>query len=463
MSDIPCNFEKRFYDYVIRHNLLSSERPTLLAVSGGVDSVVLTHLFARNHLPFAIAHCHFGLRPEAVEEITFVEGLARAYKVPFYTTSFATEIYARKHKVSIQWAARILRYDWFSNLLKRHRLEEVATAHHTNDAIETLLRNLVKGTGIKGLHGMLPRQGEVIHPLLFADKKEVLAYAESYGLSWKEDISNKDTKYDRNFIRHKIIPELKVLNPGLETTFNTTVRRLQQVEQLFESEVKKLRRSLWRTELDCHYISIDKLLKIPWAGVVLEEWLAPFGFHFKQLQRWVTTPPHSGKKLYSPSHCLLADRGAWIVTPLERSKVSSMQEKIFPIEEGEKEVVIEIGEGKGSRSFLIKQKIFLKKDYLFSGDPYRVAFDLSSLKFPLTLTSWREGDAFYPMTSQRRYRKKLSDLFIDAKVSCHNKKNISILRSKEEIVWVVGYQIDDRFKVTKKTSKILEITCSPIF
>lgn len=436
-------FEQQFHDYVIKHDLLASKGATLVAVSGGADSVVLAHLFATMNYPFAIAHCHFGLRPEAVEEQAFVAALAKRYKVPFYTTSFDTHAYRKAHKVSVQMAARELRYAWFDELLDKHGMGQIATAHHLNDAMETFIRNVVKGTGITGLHGILPRCGSVIRPLLFAHSKEVRKYAKACQLSWREDASNQDIKYERNFIRHKVLPELTVLNPNVETTFQTTLGRLQQVDTLFQAEVAKLRKALWRSEPPHHYIDVAKLLAFPWAGVVLEAWLSPFGFNFKQLAPWLETPPQPGKKLYTETHWLLADRKEWIVGEIGRDKEVCSEKRVI------------LSPAENTESFL-KQAIHPREGYRIPSDPYIAALDLDRLVFPLLLRPWQEGDIFYPLTSQKRHRKKVSDLLVDAKVPLHKKGDVNVLVSEDKIVWVVGHQIDDRFKVTETTEKVWE-------
>ena len=461
-------FERQFRNYVVKHELRSSGCSTLVAVSGGMDSVVLAHLFYKAGFPFAIAHCNFGLRKEAAEEQAFVEALAQKYGVPCYTTSFPTRAYVRAQQVSVQMAARELRYTWFERLRQDYDVGEVATAHHVNDMMETFLRNVTKGTGITGLHGILPRYGHVVRPLLFATRREVMTYAEACGLAWKEDVSNRDIKYDRNFIRHRVVPQLKVLNPSLDTTFQTSLARLQQVDQLFQAEVAKLRETLWRSEPPYHYINVAKLLSIPWSGVILEAWLSPFGFNFKQLEPWLSTPPQPGKKLYTATHWLLADRKEWVVGERHRENPSLCSGDVcarmwVPLPSGSPATLTippSVSPAGDAEEYL-KQAIYPRHEYRIPSDPYIAALDLDCLTFPLLLRPWQEGDIFYPLTSQKRYRKKVSDLLIDAKVPLHQKGNVKVLVSDGKIAWVVGHQIDDRFKVTERTKEVWEGVYKP--
>jgi len=215
------NIYNTFSAYIKKHQLINAKKPTLLAVSGGLDSIVLVDLFAKLEVPFGIAHCNFNLRgKEAKEDMKFVKTLAIHHNIPCYTKTFDTVAYATKHQISIQMAARELRYTWFDELMKKKGYGVTTTAHHHNDQIETFLRNTIKGTGILGLRGMLPKRGNIIRPLLFATKTDLEAYAKAQGLFWREDSSNSDVKYERNFLRHKVVPMLKELNPDLKQLFS---------------------------------------------------------------------------------------------------------------------------------------------------------------------------------------------------------------------------------------------------
>ena len=443
MDDHKNLFEKAFFAYARANGFAADKGTTLLTVSGGVDSVVLTHLFHRAGWPFAIAHAHFGLRKEADTEEDFVRTLAQKYLVPFYTRSFATQAYAKAHHLSIQMAARVLRYAWFAHLVREHDFAAVATGHHHNDSIETFLRNIIKGTGIKGLQGIPLRYEKVVRPLLFATKEAIVTYAKAAQLSWVEDLSNKNVKYERNFLRHKVIPLLKKINPAFETTFETTLARLQQSGALFDHEVERLRTLAWRSEPPYHYIDMKKLVRLPWADIVLEAWLRPLGFDMTMIRPWRIARPQSGRKLYSTTHWLLVNRGEWVIG--ERS--GAMLEVDSQIAAPKQDQI--------SRQGGMAITLHRARGYIFTGKSHIAALDLRQLTFPLTLRRWQEGDFFYPLTTQKRYRKKVSDLLIDAKVSFHEKKNVKVLLSGDgEIAWVVGYQIDDRFKVTPDTKQI---------
>lgn len=445
MNHEPHHFEKEFQAFVTKHAWKIDTHPTLLAISAGIDSTVLAHLFARLDLPFAMAHAHFGLRQEADDEQAFVKTQAKKYGVPFYTVSFDVQTYAKTHKVSLQMAARTLRYAWFKKLRAQYSYGQVATAHHLNDVIETCLRNFIKGSGICGLRGIPTHHGHIIRPLLFARRSAITTYAHTCGLSWKEDSSNAQTNYDRNFIRHKIIPSLKKLNPNLETTFTTSLKRFQQTEQLFTHELTHLRTKAWKTQGLYHHIALDVLFSKPWAGIVLEAWLAPYGFHLKQLQPWLANPPQAGKSLQSPTHWLMADRHAWIIGPLDTD--------LPPVHEASYTLATITSDESPFHAAVQEKKSYAGNLCLQPRN--QAILDLDTLTFPLTVRPWRQGDAFCPLTHKKRYRKKISDLLIDEKIPLHRKKEVKLLLSGGKIVWVIGLQIDDRFKVNDHTTRLL--------
>lgn len=434
------------YGTFITHldSLLHKKGSTLLAISGGVDSIVLLHLFAQSGRPFEVAHAHFGLRgKDSDEDETFVQSLAKQYRVPYHSRRFATGDYAATHRISIQMAARELRYAWFKELLKSQRLSQVATAHHENDNLETFLRNLVKGSGLKGLTGISGRQGAIIRPLLWATKKEIIGYATSKKLVWRADSSNEKREYDRNYIRHEIVPKLKKLNPSLERTFARTRLRLAQADDFFQVQARALQRELWKEKRKGIEIAIEKILGESYAAVLLHYWLKDFGFGFEPLYKWAMEQPQKGKILESRTHKLVVESGKWWLVPHE-------EENPLPSHQiGENTTELSLPNGIMSFSFVGKDKVFLFNKAEID------MLDAKQLLFPLTLRPWKVGDRFYPLGMG--HTQKVSDFLTNAKVPHEERSKVYVLTSAEKIAWLVGYRIDERFKVLPTTRKVYSI------
>ena len=249
--------QKLFSTFINKNKLILSSNKILLTVSGGVDSVVMCNLFHNAGIKFGIAHCNFQLRgKESDGDEKFVENLADKYGVPFYCKQFDTKKYSKEHHISTQMAARTLRYNWFQEIRKKEGYTYIATAHHQDDSIETFFINLIRGTGIAGLHGILPKQGKIIRPLLFANKEDILKFSAKQDLSYREDSSNASDKYMRNKIRHSIVPVLRELNPKIETTISSTIKRLQDVETIYKSEIEKQRLNIVSEKDGSIFISI---------------------------------------------------------------------------------------------------------------------------------------------------------------------------------------------------------------
>lgn len=438
------NLRERFLLFIKEHQLVDSDEIVLLAVSGGVDSVVMCHLFYDANIKFEIAHCNFCLRGvDSDADEALVASLAQKYDVNFHTKRFDTLAYTHDHHLSIQMAARDLRYAWFEELCQTYKLSKLATAHHVNDSLETLLFNLTKGTGITGLHGILPKQGRLIRPLLFANKEELQEYAKGYGLVWREDKSNTKDDYARNLIRNKVLPLLKLINPGLETTTISTIDRIQQVEALFNEQLTQLKDQLFYERDQISYIAIDKIEGKSWAPVVVWEMLKPFGFNFLQIKGLLGTTLQSGKTIYSNTHQLYVDRKEWMLVPRQDTVVPNTH----ITDADTSSVVLVSGE--------LKIKVVPKMNYELVNDKYIAALDLEKLQFPLLIRPWQLGDYFYPLGMQKK--KKLSDFLIDLKVPVLLKQQVCVLVSGNEVVWVIGYRIDDRFKITEATRKVYEV------
>jgi len=442
------NLRERFLSFIKEHQLIQSNEIVLLAVSGGVDSVVMSYLFHQLQLNFAIAHCNFSLRgADSDADQAFVQRLAQDYRVNFYTKRFDTQAYAQEHQLSIQMAARALRYQWFKELCQTHHLDKLATAHHANDSIETLFFNLIKGTGIAGLHGILPKQESLIRPLLFANKEDIIQYAQAYQLKWREDLSNMKDDYARNLIRNRVIPPLKRINPNLETTITTTIERTTQIESFFNEQLAQLKQEIFHQEGTVYYLAIEKIKDKPWAPVVVWEWLKSFGFNFSQIKNLLQASIQSGKIISSNTHQIYVDRARWILTDHKQAVTSN----ISMITRDTTNIILPAHQ--------MQIKIMTKNKYQIIHDKQIAAIDLDKLKFPLLIRPWQAGDFFYPLGMQKK--KKLSDFLIDLKVPVLLKQGIYVLVSGGNIVWVIGYRLDDRFKISECTEQVYEITLLP--
>lgn len=436
---------EQFLTYIHEKNLFAPDDSILLAVSGGMDSVVMSHLFDHARFNFAITHCNFNLRgDESDEDELFVRKLAKKYKVPFYAESFDTAAFADTEKISIQMAARALRYRWFGQLLQSGKFAYVATAHHVNDVVETVLLNLTRGTGMAGLHGIAPKNGRIVRPLLFTRKEDFYAYVTEHQLVWREDSSNVSTKYQRNLIRHEVIPHLKTINPALETTMQQTIARVSAVERIFEVEIERLRQATIRETEQAVYIDTVLLQGEAEPVIKLCELLKPYFFSYGQTQEiWQSIDGEPGKQFHSPTHTLVKDRTELVITARRLDDFMSL-----PIEAGQETVQTD--------DFQLQLQTFPATNYRIPGSPDVAALDAQLLQFPLKLRKWKPGDWFCPLGMDNK--KKISDFLIDEKVPLNLKDQVRVVISGQSLVWIIGYRIDNRFKITPKTEHILQIT-----
>ncbi|MFD3002065.1 tRNA lysidine(34) synthetase TilS [Pontibacter toksunensis] len=432
-------------DFIQSHQLCQPESKILAAVSGGIDSVVLCEVLHQLKYTFAIAHCNFGLRAEDAEaDQLFVKKLAKKYDVPFFTENFNTSAFAAQEKLSIQMAARTLRYGWFETVRQLEGYDYVATAHHSNDTTETILLHLTKGTGIAGLHGIPARNGHIIRPLLSVTKDDVYEFVTANRLVWREDTSNETTKYQRNKIRHDVIPVLKEINPSLEETMQHTAERVSHAEAIVAVYIDQLRQQCIKEAEEAIYVALQPLLQATGLPVVLHELLRPYNFSYSVvLEMAAALEGISGKQFGSPTHTLVKDRDQLVITPKNISSFGSIA-----IAEGDTTVEA------GNMRFSIRHEDAAQ--YKLNTKPHVAALDADQLKFPLKLRAWQEGDWFVPLGMNGK--KKISDLLIDKKVPANLKPQTLVLVSEQSIAWVVGIRPDNRFKVTDKTQKVVEIT-----
>ncbi|MBE9509836.1 MAG: tRNA lysidine(34) synthetase TilS [Bacteroidetes bacterium] len=433
-----------FTDFISRNQLLTGTDNVLLAISGGIDSMVMANLFLKTDNTIGIVHCNFQLRgTESDNDEKFVREFAKNSNTPFYSKSFDTEKYAEENKVSIQMAARDLRYEWFEKIRVTEGYNYIALAHNKNDILETVLLNIARGTGLKGMTGIKKKSGNIIRPLLSATRNEIAQYADDNDLSYREDSSNAQIKYKRNKIRHQIIPEFEELNPDFIDSFSQTINQIEEAYGIFENMIKKKKEQTVTEIGDKTLIDIYKLRNLSNKTTYLYEFLRPYHFPSQIIPDIIESLEGiSGKQFLSSTHRLIKDRNHLIITPQKKDST----EKYY-IDEKTKKLTQPI-----QLSF---RKFSLKPNLIIPHSPDIAWIDASILEYPLILRKWKIGDYFYPLGMQDP--KKLSDFFIDEKLSIVEKENSWILSSGDKIVWVLGKRIDNRFRIRKETNEILEI------
>ena len=429
-----------FQDLVAAKFPLLSGKKLLIAVSGGLDSMVLADWIRKSPFEFAIAHCNFKLRgQESDQDENFVKAFADKHQIPFFVTHFDTKAFAADFKLSIQVAARTLRYQWFYELLENQKLDYMLTAHHADDNLETFLINLSRGTGLDGLTGIPAQNEKTIRPLLDFSRAQIQAYAADNQVQWREDSSNASDHYLRNKIRQQVIPALKDLNPSFLETFKNTVAYLEQSQSLADDATRIVYRKVVSDQENAKKIDLEELKQLPNFKAYLFQWLKPFGF-----KAWddifALAGAQSGKQVFSEGFRLLKDRDFLILSP--RNPVN--ENEVYWIEKGQQEL-----------DFPLKLQ--------FSGaneqnpSAHTIIFvDAQKLEFPLQLRKWNDGDAFQPSGMQGQ-SKKVSKFFKDEKFSLIDKENTWLLCSGKNIVWIVGKRQDERFKAGSQTKTILKI------
>ncbi|MBK8679573.1 MAG: tRNA lysidine(34) synthetase TilS [Sphingobacteriales bacterium] len=427
---------------------ISGKIKLLVAVSGGVDSVVLLHILSglNDICTLGVAHCNFGLRGQNSDfDELFVLELAQALNLPFYTTHFETLDYAKANTLSIQMAARQLRYDWFAQLQQTHNYHFIATAHHQNDVAETVLLNLTKGAGIAGLHGILPQQGIIIRPILGFNKQQITQYAQQNNLNWQHDASNDQAhKYERNFIRHQVLPTLVQLNPQAIKHIYQTSLYLRDTELVYRQALTTIKRKLLQTNFHGDIeIGIRKLTAIPGAPTILFEVLSDFGFNTTQSNEvWAALNGESGKTWLSPTYKIIKNRTQLLITKAENQTTSQHNIDALPSK------LITSG-------FTLQLNTELASDITIAPTPNRAWFDANLVALPLVLRRWQPGDYFYPFGLNRK-KKKLSRFFIDLKLSLADKDRQWVLcDARNRIIWAVGLRADERFRITPKTQQVI--------
>lgn len=423
--------QKQFHDFIEKHQLIEKGEKSLLAVSGGKDSMAMAHLFMESDYPFVIAHCNFGLRGKASDEDeSFVVNWSKKNNVEVYTKRFDLE------DKSIQLAARNARYRWFEELLEQKNLGKIATAHHINDSLETFLINLSRGSGLRGFTGIPIKSGHVIRPLLCLSQQQILAYAKAVGLKWREDISNEKMDYDRNLVRHKVVPIMEQLNPSIEETFARTLERLQLTADFVQTHVGHVKQNFL-------FVKEDLIeLKLEWIQgasdvVLLTELLSPYGFHYSDAKEIFYAKGKPGKRFYSSRWEVSMDRESLFIKKIEDSVLETLE-------------IPRLGTFDYS-GFKIRLKRVKKSEVSFE-DPNIAYFDVDKLRFPLKIRKWEDGDRFKPLGMDGR--KKVSDFLVDNKVPVASKHKVNVLLSQDEIVWVISHRPSEDFKYNGEVDAI---------
>ena len=427
----------------LKNNFLSDSK-ILLAVSGGVDSMVMFDLFCQAKINVGIAHCNFQLRgQDSLEDEKFVISEASKHGIKIHTIRFDTKDYAKEKALSIQMAARELRYSWFEQISKEYNYDYIATAHHSDDVIETFLLNMLRKTGIGGLHGIKSKSGNIIRPMLFATKEKILKYADKHGILYRNDVSNTDDYYKRNYIRHHIIPEFQKLNPNFNQTLLESINIISKQEMAYKEQVNKTIQPLLTVKNDEYTVEIEKIKNLYPLDIYLFELLHTFGFNHTQVNDIIRCLNLQEEKIFtSSSNKLLKTRDALKIIPLDRGET-----KVLQIENLDMLSTLGI-------SMEIKENC---ADFSFERNPYTAYFDLDKLTFPLQIRNWQSGDFFYPFGGKGK--KKLSDLFSELKLNSMEKQKTKLLcNNNGDIIWVMGIRSDNRYRVTSSTCKMLILT-----
>ena len=437
---------ERFLQFISSHKLIDSGDRLLLAVSAGIDSVVMCELFHQSGIRFDIAHCNFSLRGEESDgDELFVRNLAERLKVNVHVKKFETQEYADEEGISIQMAARDLRYQWFKQLATDHGYDKIAVAHNLNDQAETFFINLLRGTGIAGLRAMKPCHDGIIRPLLIFPREEIINFATENECSYCEDSSNASDKYLRNRIRHHLLPLLKELQPELYPVFSENLERIADAEKVYLNEIERQRQIHVVETGSRSLINIEGLLLLNPLQTYLYEFLKSFGFNETAVSQLISVLNDiPGKVFLSATHRLVKDRDDLIIEPLAESS-NDYEEVLINDNTQNIDVLFNI-------EFTSLDRLQLTK---FDPSPSIAWIDKSKLSFPLTLRRMQTGDRFCPL-GMKGFR-KLSDFLTDLKIPLPDKQNTWVITSGVDIVWVVGYRVDDRYKVTSSTSVIFKI------
>ncbi len=433
----------RFTAFVKTHQLLPPGGKTLLAVSGGIDSMALWRLYELANFDYSVIHCNFQLRgADSLADERLVTEHAKELGTRLFVKKFDTRGYARLSGVSVEMAARELRYAWFEEIRAAEKFTFIATAHHQDDLIETFFINLVRKTGIKGLTGFREKSGFLIRPMLFTNRQEIETWADANQVKYREDATNSEVLFQRNFIRHEIIPRLETLNSAFRQNLAETMANLRQVEDFYQTEADRQINKITDHEAENPELFISQLLKLAHPRQVLFEWMSRYGFNPSAAESlYDNLLAEPGRQYFSKTHRLVTGRNKLIITGLPDNV-----NPLFYIEKNDLEIREPLHLEIESRS---------PKGFEIIRDPYTACLDAGELDFPLIIRKWKPGEYFQPLGMSGF--KKISDFFVDEKLSLPEKEETWILYSGDKVVWIIGRRIDNRFRITPETKEILMI------
>lgn len=435
---------KKVQHFIHSNRLFQSKDSILVGLSGGADSVVLLHILLKLGYKCVAAHCNFHLRGEESDrDETFVANLVQTYGVLYKKVDFDTVGFAKTNKISIEMAARKLRYDWFDCVARETDCQVIAVAHHKDDSIETMLLNLIRGTGLRGLTGIEPKRDNITRPLLCCTRKEIEHYASENKLEYVTDSTNLSSDYSRNKIRNQLLPLMEDINPSVRQTLFENTERFKGIENVYLQKIEDIKNEITFIENKQFYIHIGKLKQQANPFTALFELLQPYHFNADVIENIIRNlDKSSGNYFFSDTHRLLKDRAYLIVDGIEldNALIYSIAENAelihFPIE-------------------IRLRKLDKTIGFVPSKKANTVHIDADKVEFPLTLRKWQEGDSFCPFGMSNK--KKVSDFFINEKLNRNQKEDIWLLLSGNEIVWIVGMRLDNRFRITENTIRILEL------
>ena len=438
----------QFSEYIKQKQLFTAKDKLLLAVSGGIDSVVLCELCRQAGFNFSIAHCNFQLRgEESLRDENFVKDLAGKMGVECFVAVFDTKAIAQKEKKGIEETARELRYQWFQQIAKEKDFHFILTAHHADDNAETMAMHFFRGTGLRGLRGIQSRNGNIVRPLLFAGRKDLKEYARTHSLKFVTDNTNNDIRFTRNFFRHRVLPLVAEVYPAVTSNLAQNAERLTEAAMLYEQAIALHKKNLLEFRGKEIHIPVLKLKKAKPLRTIIYEIISEFDFTAKQAEEVLELlNSETGKYVSSSTHRIIKNRNWLIISPEQNQDAS-----VFLIEENKQTQEFKSGK--------LKMEMVEKIPEQFPSSPFTVFADAKEVQFPLLLRRWKEGDYFYPLGMKKK--KKLSRFLIDLKLSKPEKENTWVLISNQRIVWVLGRRIDDRFKISANTQSVLQLEYLP--
>ncbi|MEI7896978.1 MAG: tRNA lysidine(34) synthetase TilS [bacterium] len=439
--------DKKFAGFISDSRLFEGDQLVLLAVSGGIDSTVMAHLFHSAGFRFGIAHCNFTLRGnDSDEDAAFVKRMGLQFRVPYFSQTFDTRKTAAEKGISIQMAARELRYNWFERTREENRFDFIATAHHLDDQAETFLINLLRGTGIAGLHGIPVKNGHVIRPMMFAFRNDIEKYARKRQIDFRTDKSNDERKYLRNKIRHELIPVFSSINPDFSRGLAGTIAKLREFETIGNSAMQQWCNAAMTQKGENVVVGLSHFSGLAAAESYAWNLLSPYGFSETQVSNLLYSLNTSGTRSFrSATHIMVRNRKDLVISEIkQQAKEKDVSIELFRLKKKIRKPI--------PLSF---ERIGDVGNYIIPTDETSASLDFHKLHFPLTLRKWQHGDAFYPLGMKKK--KKLSDFFIDQKMSQEDKERTWLLCSGKHIAWIIGHRIDNRYRITSSTTEILRI------